>query len=440
VGAWKLRLGRLYAETGDAQKALALLGSLEAIDPSVLMNLASGARSLPAPDAIRLYRRLLDLFPAATQPGPSPAQLAEWSEALGRRLLAEGQPQAALQAFRLALVHEPTNIAALRHVAELGGSSDGVEAQLALFEVNPSVEPIRALGKLFEAQSRPDGAFCAAAVLAGVGAAEPEERTRYEASSSGPPPAELPQIADDMAVRASSDAGTARDLLAAAAPEIARALATDMSGRRGALVKGNNPVRRVVAAIARALGMTEPALYLSRTEPGVVAPVAAETPGLLVGSEVPKQWSPRQQRFLYARALAHIRRSTHPIAHLSGPGLATLVGQIVRLAAPVETDFSNLPPPDPALGERLAPHFGQEARETLSWLAASIAAEPAPDWEALALGIRESAERVALAICGDPAAAISIVCGEVQGGLDRPEVARLARFAVSEAYLAIRAR
>ena len=438
--SWRLRLGRLYAETGEAQKALSLLGSLEGIEPAVLMHLASGARSLPAPDAVRLYRRLLDLFPAATDPGPTQAQLAEWSEALGRRLLAEGQPQAALQAFRLALVHEPGNVAALRHVAELGGSSDGVEAQLALFEVNPSVEPIRALGKLFEAQSRPDGSFCAAAVLAGLGAAEPEERTRHEASSSRPPPVELPQIADDASVRASSDAGAARDLLAAAAPELARALATDMSGRRGAVVKGDNPVRRVVAAIARALGMTEPALYLSRTEPGVVAPVAAEPPGILVGSEVPKHWSPRQQRFLYARALAHIRRGTHAIAHLPGPGLASLVGQIVRIAAPVETDFSHLPPADPVLGERLAPYFGQEARETLSWLAANVAAEPAPDWDALALGIRESAERVALAICGDPAPAISIVCSEVQGGLERPEVARLARFAVSEAYLAIRAK
>jgi len=54
--------------------------------------------------------------------------------------------------------------------------------------------------------------------------------------------------------------------------------------------------------------------------------------------------------------------------------------------------------------------------------------------------VRESAERVALAICGDPAAAISIVCAETGGGLEKPEVARLARFAVSESHLAIRAR
>jgi hypothetical protein len=47
---------------------------------------------------------------------------------------------------------------------------------------------------------------------------------------------------------------------------------------------------------------------------------------------------------------------------------------------------------------------------------------------------------VALAICGDPAAAISIVCSEVQGGLEKPEVARLARFAVSEAHVTLRGR
>src|SRR5437763_10564268 len=185
--------------------------------------------------------------------------------------------------------------------------------------------------------------------------------------------------------------------------------------------------------------MPEPALYLSRSEAGVVAPVAAEAAGLLVGSEVPKRWSPRQQRFLYARALAHIRRGTHAIAHLPVAELSSLVAQIVRIAAPVDTDFSRLPPPDPALGERLAPHFGQEARETLSWLAANVAAEAVPDWDGLALGIRESAGRVALAICGDPAVAISIVCGEVEGGLGSPEVVRLARFTDNHAYLASRA-
>jgi len=146
AAGWKLRLGRLHAENGESEKAVSLLGpALESLEPKVLVKLASGARSLPAFHAIRVYRRLLEAFQAPADPEPTHAQLAEWSEALGRRLLTEGQQDAALEAFRRALKHEPGNVAALRRVAELGLPSDGIQAQLALFEVSPSPEPLRAL-------------------------------------------------------------------------------------------------------------------------------------------------------------------------------------------------------------------------------------------------------------------------------------------------------
>src|SRR5205823_8844082 len=128
---------------------------------------------------------------------------------------------------------------------------------------------------------------------------------------------------------------------------------TDMTGR-GALVKGDNPVRRVIAAIARALGMADPPIYLARSEPGIVAPVAAEAPGVLVGAEVPKTWSARQQRFLYARALAHIRRGSQSLANLPAERLGTIVAELVRLTAPPDANRAALPPPDPGVAERLA--------------------------------------------------------------------------------------
>jgi hypothetical protein len=43
-------------------------------------------------------------------------------------------------------------------------------------------------------------------------------------------------------------------------------------------------------------------------------------------------------------------------------------------------------------------------------------------------------------VCADPAAAISIVAAEGQGTLEREEVARLVRFAVSETYLSLRSK
>ncbi|MFL5275373.1 MAG: hypothetical protein ACJ79T_02790, partial [Myxococcales bacterium] len=77
-------------------------------------------------------------------------------------------------------------------------------------------------------------------------------------------------------------------------------------------------------------------------------------------------------------------------------------------------------------------------RGRLAPLAARAASEAPATFETLALALRETAERTGLVICGDPAAALSIVAAECPGGLDRPEVARLARFAISEPYLAIR--
>jgi hypothetical protein len=203
-------------------------------------------------------------------------------------------------------------------------------------------------------------------------------------------------------------------------------------------VKGDNPVRRICAAIARALGIDEPALYVAKREPAVVLPTATEPPGVLVGLEVPKRYHSRQQRFLYARALAHVRRGTHAVAGLAPDRLAQVVAELARLAAPEGTDVSRLPAADPALGQILAQALRPDERSALAPLAERAAAEAPAGWGPLALALRETAERAALVICGDPAAGLAIVMSECAGGLDRPEVARLARFAVSDAYLSLR--
>lgn len=443
VSAWKVRLGRLYAELGETEKALLLLGpALGSLEPHLLLKLAAGARSLKQSEAVPLYQRLLDAFPAPADPAPTRVQLAEWTDELARAYVQLGRPEEALAAFKRAVALEPRNRAALRHVADLSAQrapEDSIAAHRALFDMSPpAADSLHKLVELFKARGAQDAAWCAAATLVGLGSATAEEKQLYEPLAARPPPVELPQLADNAAVHATGDEGAARDLLSAAATELARAMPTDMSGGRGALVKGDNPVRRVVAAIARALGIAEPQLFLARAEPGVVAAVSGDAPGLLVGAEVPKRYSPRQQRFLYARALAHIRRGTHPVVGLPAARVATIVGELVRIAAPAGTDFARLPLADSALGESLARVVGPEARQRLAALAAKAAGELPTNWEPLTLGIRESAERAGLAVSGDPAAALALVAGECQGGLDKPEVARLARFSVSEAYFSLR--
>jgi len=300
-----------------------------------------------------------------------------------------------------------------------------------------SPDSLHMLVATWQSQGRNDAAACAASVLVALGAAGPDEAELHAGSVALPPRADLPSVGDDQRLHADDDRGAARELLAAAAAAVARALPTELAGR-GDRVKGDNPVRRICAAIARALGIAEPALYVAKAEPAVVLPAATEPPGLLVGLEVPKRHHSRQQRFLYARAMAHIRRGTHAVAELPPERLAQVVGELVRLLAPAGTDFSRLPPHDPALAEALERAIPAEERTAMAQLAERAAAEPPASWSDLPLALRETAERAALVICGDPAAALAIVLSECPGGLDRPEVARLARFAVSEEYFSLR--
>ena len=440
-GEWKLRLGRLYAELGDADKALPLLmAHFGELDAPLLLKLAPGVRVLGPPQAVQLYQTLLHVFPQAD--GASREQLAGWSDQLANALLSLGRHDEALAAFRRAVELDPRNRAALRHLADLAAAAapqEAIAAHRALLDLSPPApDSLQKLVELFQAAGDADAAFSAAAALTGLNLAGPAEKALYEATA-GKPPSDLPQLADVAAVHAPDDVGAVRDLLAAAAPELTRAFPADLTGR-GALVKGDNPVRRVVSAIARALGMTEPALFLAKAEPAVVMAVVTEPPGLLVGAEVPKRFTARQQRFLYARALVHIRRGTHALAALPAARLAALAGELIRLCAPEGTDLAHLPSADPALSALLAAQLPPVARERLAPLAARAAAGLPESWELLALGLRESAERAALSVCGDPAAAIGLVAAECPGGLDRPEVARLVRFAVSQTALDLRPR
>jgi tetratricopeptide (TPR) repeat protein len=391
----------------------------------------------------------------------------------GELLEEEGHLDAAAVAYRQALDGEPGSVLAVlgaRRVAdriaerharakEDGGAGDAtfdpgrlVEAALLeqqLGQSDPeaaeapdggaalSPDSLHTLVALWQSQGRNDAAACAASVLVALGAAGPDEAELHAGSVALPPRADLPPVGDDQRLHADDDRGAARELLAAAAAAVARALPTELAGR-GDRVKGDNPVRRICAAIARALGIAEPALYVAKGEPAVVLPAATEPPGLLVGLEVPKRHHSRQQRFLYARAMAHIRRGTHALAELPPERLSQVVGELARLLAPAGTDLSRLPPHDPALAEALERAIPAEERASMAQLAERAAAEPPASWSDLPLALRETAERAALVICGDPAAALAIVLSECPGGLDRPEVARLARFAVSEEYLSLR--
>jgi hypothetical protein len=468
-------LGRLFVALGDPAQALPLLGAdpLAELD---LPSLAKGGAALAAlqgpQTAVEVYRRLtegyrpdeMEALPGdERKPTATRAQLTEWNFALAQACEATGDHEAALQAFRRTVALDSHHRGALAKVAVLSAENAPEEAahahlmlaQLDVLEPQSMHQVFALLRKLGKSEQ----AFCVAAALVGLGLADDAEKAAYEAEMQKPLPAELPRLADGAVDRApilaAGDEGPARELLAMVSAELAQVLPPDLAGKADR-VKGDNPVRRVCNALSRALGAAEPQLFVARAQPSVVAPVSSEPPGLLVGAEVPRRFPARQQRFLYGRALAHIRRGTAALAALPGARLGQLIADLLRFVAPPGADtnaLAALPPSDAELANRLTEalspvaELGEDAdvhavdpRQRLGPAAARLLADPLPSWDALALALRETAERAAMVICGDPGAAIAVVAGECGGGLDKPEVAQLVRFALSEEYAALRAR
>ncbi len=450
----ELRLGRLYLHAmGEAKKALPLLiGHLAALEVPTLLALAPHANLLEAKQQIPLYSRLLEIFAAPAESGsPTRQELANWIDALAKANVADGNLAAALVARRrgakIEQQLEPESTTALRALAELAAkvpeaAAEAAEAWERLFALAPKADALHALFPLFKQLGRADAAFVCAALLVALKDATPEEAAHHEQIARLPPAAELPSLAE-VNLRAPDDSGPARALLAAAAGELAKAFPTAVTGR-AERVKGDNPVRRVCAALARALGIPEPALYLSKSEPSVVAPAAVEPVGLIVGAEAPRKYPPRVQRFLYSRALAQVKHGTHPLVDPTAQTqsitrLGPICAELIRLCSPEGAELSGLPPRDESIESTLSAALSTEARARLAPLCPD--AIPAlASLDRLALGIRESAERLAMILCGDPAAALGVITGECPGGLARPEVARLAKFALSPEHLAHRAK
>ncbi len=441
--ACSLQRAELLAEDGDlAGAAAAFRASLDA-DPDSLLA-ASGARLVAAcaSDQAEAMRLLTGQAALAQDPGLDVGPLVEAALLAEKLAHPDGEPAADAPT---ADGHPKPGSATLEQrataAAAAGRWAEAAAAYRSLIQLEvPRTDWVRALSRASARAGDSETAFCARAALVGLGAADAAEKAAHDQVMTGPPLAELPPLADTPALLGEGEGGPARELLAAAAAELARALPTLLAGR-GGRVKADNPVRRVCAAIGRALGLAqEPALYLAKGEPGVVLPVAAEAPGLLVGAEVPRRFPPRQQRFLYARALAHLRRGTHMLAHLPPQRLEQVAAELARACAPADAEGKPLPARDDVLGRALSAVLTPEARQRLAPLAAAALRAGLPGGETLALGIRETAERTALAICGDPSAALSLVAQECPGGLGRPELARLLRFALSEHYLSLRAR
>jgi tetratricopeptide (TPR) repeat protein len=361
--------------------------------------------------------------------------------------------QRALDHLRAALELTPEREevrALLAELAEEGAPSLALEQHRRLIDRDPlRIESWVGLYRLLDRTRAYDGAFVAATVIRWLGAAPPgpgAERLLLEADRQtlGPPPPLGP--ADLELLRAPGDRGPLAEVIAAAGDALAGVL-LDPRETRGAPVREDHPFRKVLADLARCLGLGDYDLFAAPLGRLTVEP--GDPAAVLVGADLAHRSTLREQRFLLGRAAARLKTRS-ALAEAFPDSFADGVGAAVRQVVPHHRGVGS---PDEELVRRVGAAMSRKVRRALEQPARALAHQrPAPDLGAWRAAAAATADRAGLVLCGDVPTALDLLLREGAGRVSpapegrvtalrtRPDALALLAFAASEAHLVLRQR
>lgn len=473
------RLARVQVALGhpaDAAASLRRLVDVPGLSPGALVEyllaLAEGDERLGArDDAVSACRRALAIDPgderalrllvrleerggdpeihlaaleAAASQARDPDLRAEAHAEAARVLVALRRPGRAVGHLRATLDLDPGQTDArwaLTQLLEETSPSEAIDEHRRLVVADP-LRPASwiALYRLFERTRAHDRAYVVASILRWLGQAPPGPAAETllqegDRQALGIPPA-LPEEDWDL-LRGLDDRGPLADVVRAAGDTIAAAVGEPPERQRAPL-RPDHPFRRALAELSRTLPAPEHELYLSRpgrvdVEPGV--PYA-----VLVGTDVARSTTAREQRFLAGRVLARLR-SRSCLAHLlPDSALAGWVAAAVRSVVPTY-------PADAGLVRRIAKVLSRRDRRALEGPAAALASMGSPDMEAWAAAAAATADRTGLVLCGDVPSAVALLLRDGRASQqesgpaaarDRPDVLSLLAFATTDEHFLLR--
>ena len=487
------RLARIHRQAGRTGEAIAVLRrlvDLPGLPPgSQLEHLLALAGVETDPEAVReASRRALELDPGNAaahrnlirleerrgDPQPLAAALeAAASSTRDRALRAEASLQAATL-YAGPLRSRPRAVEHLRVALEADPARDDVRALLAEHceELAPGLaveehrrliarDPLRtaswtALYRLFERSRAHDRAYVTATILRWLGAPSPgpaAERLLLEGDRQAlPAPPPLPP-GDWQLLRDPRDRGPLSDLVEAAGDAVA-ALLAEVAPREegpplGAPVRADHPFRRLLGELARSLGAGEYEIYPAAL--GKLSVQAGPRQAVLVGADLARRTTAREQRFLLGRAAARLRARSALAEAAPEPMLADALAAAIRVVVPGyggPAAGTSRGPDD--LSRRLAKALSRRARKALEDPARALARERRPpDLEGWRTGAAASADRAGLVLCGDVPTALALLLREgtladgasaVEAVRARPDALSLLAFAVSEEHFLLRQR
>jgi hypothetical protein len=253
------------------------------------------------------------------------------------------------------------------------------------------------------------------------------------------PPADWEQL------RAPADRGALSEVAAAAADAI---VAVAIGARdRGEPVRDDHPFRAVLADVGRTL--SAPAWQMFGADRGRVE-VAPEIPyAVLVGLDLTRRTTVREQRFLFGRAAARLR-SRSCLAE-TFPS-AALAGWITAASRTIIPSYAGSGPVDEEVVRALAKALARKARRALEPAARALPSLLSPaDVETWRAAAAASADRAGLVLCGHVPSALAVLLrdpgGRAPEGAEaiaaaraRPDALALLAFAASEEHFLLRQR
>jgi len=239
------------------------------------------------------------------------------------------------------------------------------------------------------------------------------------------------------------EAGPLADLFAAAGEALSEVLAPS-AAERGSPMGAHHPFRKVLAELSRALDAPDHELFPTARGRVLVEPGAPHA--VLVGVDLARRTTVREQRFLLGRAAARLRGRTGLVEAVPA---AVLWDAVAAVVAQVVPGWKGAGQPSDELVRRVGKVLTRKARKAIEEPARALAAtRGAHDLAAFRVAAASTADRTGLVLCGDVPTAMALlvrepgarVAGEeiVAEASRREETRALLAFAAEEAHFTLR--
>ena len=414
---------------GPLERAAALVDLAEVRaegfgDPAAAQELSGRALEL-APDDPSLRTRAARLHDGGTSPGgvvaalqaaaaaapPGPDRARAHLRAARVLIGAFDDDRLAVGELQRALASDPSYTEARAALAEIYAGSDpplAVEEHRRMLASDPArVASWRALYALFRTANAHDRAFVVAGVLRFLQVSAPALDGAFYTENALHAPSGTSQVltpGEWIALRHSGDGGPLAEVARLCGGAMAEAAGLRPDKDK---LKDAHALAGLLDELCVNLDLGTPAL---RAADG--ADVLAEPgshPSVRVGREVARRRSVGEQRFMLARAAAHLRGGSGLATRVAATALGELIAAAVRQVVP-GYDVTGSPPP--ALVKAVGRALPRRVRKALDGPARALARAGSVDVAAWQVAAEATADRAGLLLAVDVPAALSLVARE----------------------------